>query len=107
MRRSVRSVVVELGKTSRIEFHPLRIAKDGDEYNVGRPEIRSYLAMSKSALAALEYLRGGMDMASASNKVTADFGSLAADLDSFVKTLLDAGFAKALFARKARYGGHV
>ncbi len=61
---------IEVARSSRLELFPLRTKKEADQYLVGRPEIRSYVAMSDAGYAVVEMLGANRTIAEVKEALT-------------------------------------
>jgi len=78
-----------------LDFHDLRVRKEGAEYLVGRTDRSSYLSMDEAGREALELLRTGYSLADAKAVLSRRHGVSEVLLGGFVQTLLNAGFVRA------------
>src|SRR6266508_3378804 len=98
------SVRIEVAGSSRLELFPLRAKKEADQYIVGRPEIRSYVAMSDAGYAVVEMLGAHRTIAEVKEALTTRFGGEAVQLRPFLEALVAAGFVKSIDARAVPEG---
>ncbi len=95
---------IEVAGSSRLELFPLRAKKEADQYIVGRPEIRSYVAMSDAGYAVVEMLGANRTIAEVKEALTTRFGGEAVQLRPFLEALVAAGFVKSIDARAVPEG---
>ncbi|NUU22227.1 MAG: hypothetical protein HOV68_12050 [Streptomycetaceae bacterium] len=82
---------VALGPDTRLCLHDLAVRRDGDEWIVGRPATRTFVAIPGEGAHALELLRDGRTLAEASERLRRRTGEWF-DVVGFAEELVALGF---------------
>jgi putative peptide zinc metalloprotease protein len=87
---------VEVTGRSTLEFFPLKVRAEADEFIVGRPSTGSYAVLSDGAMEAAALLARGHSVAGAKRALAGRNGQGAARLRPLLETLLAAGMVKSV-----------
>ena len=92
-------VDITVSASSRLEFHDLRVHKEDAEYLIGRTARSSYLSIDEAGREALELLCAGSSLAEAKAVLSRRHAVGEVLLGGFVRSLLGAGFVRAVDGR--------
>jgi len=78
---------------SRIQFHPLEILHEDDEYVIGRKQIGSFISLPEIGIKAINLLDKGLSIKKVKNILEEEYAE-EIEIEEFVETLIEVGFIK-------------
>ena len=99
-----RLIDCRVGPSSIVDVLPVRVARDGDDYVVGRHGARSYLALTPIALEATTLLGEQLPVGRVKELLAAKYGVATVELAPLLQQLLSAGLVRAIDGRPIQRG---